>query len=103
MTSKTFFVFLLNGAKRLIFTMNSSPRGGPVLLILASKLRSPLLAPGPRLGLVSGAFYCILADSNRSFMFGDVKFIALWDPLFPNIYSQTPDQPPSGRYVRWGT
>ena len=40
-----FFVFLPNGAQRLIFTMNYRPRDDPVFVILTPNWPNPLLAP----------------------------------------------------------
>ena len=42
---KTFFVFLLNGAQRLIFTMNYHLRDDQVFTILTPDWPTPLLAP----------------------------------------------------------
>ena len=42
---RLFFVFLPNGAQRLIFTMNYRPRDDPVFVILTPNWPNPLLAP----------------------------------------------------------
>ena len=78
-----FFVFLPDGAKRLVFTMNYQLRDDQVFAILAPNWPTPLLAPGPPKG-----------DSGRSRESpGRVWRSSVRVPGGP-IYRKTPDQPP---------
>ena len=80
---RLFFVFLPDGAKCLIFTMNYRPRGDQVFTILSPNWPTPLLAPGPPKG-----------DPGRSQESPGRVWRDSLRLLGEPIYRKTPDQPP---------
>ena len=83
---RLFFVFLPDGAKRLIFTMNYHPRDDPDFTILTPNWPTPLLSPEWPLGSNVDPIW-----SNPAPIWPKSEDIGIQSSP---IYIQTPDQPP---------
>ena len=82
-----FFVFLPNGAQRLIFTMNYHLRQDQVFTILTPNWPNSTSGPRGASGIQCGQN---LTQSGSNL----IPIGRNWDPMRPNLYLQTPDQPP---------
>ena len=82
-----FFVFLPNGAQRLIFTMKYHLREDQVFTILTQKWSNSTSGQRGASGIQCGQN---LTQSGSNL----IPIGRNWDPMKPNQYLQNPDQPP---------